>query len=234
MANRNKKEELSLDEEMLMWTSYRYCIGRKTYVSSLAPYIGKKYYPLMNDGQRERTAIDIRERISDCLRFCKPAFEYDGTIDRDERIPLVDFVMWLNSHVSDTKDLYNIEKIVCYKDGYGEKYEKRYDVHTRSKEWTHIFESDIEDFLIWETLASLMDVKRHKNVTVNFNGEIKTIKCFETVEKQIEPIEDKEGYYRRVEWKWRKCYKSIDSYLNDGEHCGSLNEKYIIKIEDEN
>lgn len=234
MTKKNKKEELSLDEEMLMWTSYRYCIGRRTYVSSLASYIGKKYYPLMNDSQRERAAIDIRDRIADCLRFNKPGFEYDGTISREERIPLVDFVMWLNSHVSDTKDLYNVEKVVCFKDGYGDRCEKRYDVYTRGNEWVHIYESDVENLVVWETLASLMDVKRHKNVTIKFNEEIKTIKCFETIEKQVAPINGEEGYYRCVDWKWKKCYKSVESYLTDGEHCGSLNEKYIIKIEDEN
>ena len=61
----NKQTEepktITLDEEMLMWTSYRYCIGRQTYVTSLAPYIGKKYYPLMNDSQAQHTAEDIRK-----------------------------------------------------------------------------------------------------------------------------------------------------------------------------
>ena len=229
----NKKEikELSLDEEMLMWTSYRYCIGRKTYVSSLAPYIGKKYYPLMSDNQRERTAIDIRERIYDCLRFGHPAFEYEGTVDVNERNSLIDLVTWINSNINDTKDLYNIAKIVCYKDGYGEKYDKKYDVLTRKKEWTHIYESDIHDFFAWEELASLMDIKKHKNITVNFNGEVKTIECFETFEKQIEPIEDKEGFYKEVKWKWKKCYKSVERYLENNYNCGSLNEEYIVKIE---
>lgn len=229
---KKKNEELSLDEEMLMWTSYRYCIGRKTYVSSLAPYIGKKYYALLNNEQRERTAIDIRERIADCLRFDHPGFEYEGTVDRDERNPLVDFVMWLNDNVNSSKDLYNIEKVICYKDGYGKKYDKKYDTLTRTKEWTHIYESDINSLCVWETLASLMDIKKHKNITINFNGEIKTIECFETIEKQIKPINDKEDVYQRVEWKWRKCYKSVESYLKNGEYCGSLNEEYIVKIED--
>ena len=31
-------------EEMLMWTSYRYAIGRKTYVSCLAHEIPQHYY----------------------------------------------------------------------------------------------------------------------------------------------------------------------------------------------
>ena len=64
-----KKPELSLDEEMLMWTSYRYCIGRKTYVNSLASYMAKKYYPLMSASQRQNAAFDIRRTIGDCLQF---------------------------------------------------------------------------------------------------------------------------------------------------------------------
>jgi hypothetical protein len=63
MANKKEieRERLSLDEEMLMWTSYRYCIGRKTYVTSLASYIGKKYYNLLSDERAEFTLKDIKE-----------------------------------------------------------------------------------------------------------------------------------------------------------------------------
>ena len=43
MGKNTKKTQLSLDEEMLFWTSYRYCIGRHTYVNSLAEYMAKKY-----------------------------------------------------------------------------------------------------------------------------------------------------------------------------------------------
>ena len=44
-----KNKYISVDEELLMACATRYCIGRQTYVTSLAPYIGKKYYPLLSD-----------------------------------------------------------------------------------------------------------------------------------------------------------------------------------------
>ena len=227
-----KKETLSLDEEMLMWTSYRYCIGRKTYVNSLAPYIGQKYYNLLSDARAEHAATDIRQCIADCLRFHKPSFEYEGTVDRDDRNALVDYVMWINENVTSKNDLFNTEKIVCYKDGYGEKYDKKYDVHTRGKEWTHIFESDFEDLVIWETLASLFDRKHHKMITVKYDGKVEEIRCFETIEKAYAPVPDNPGFVRPVEWKWRKCWKSVNSFLTLGENAGSLNEEYIVEIKD--
>ena len=46
------EKKLSLDDEMIFWTSYRYCIGRHTYVTSLADYMAKKYWDLLSDGQR--------------------------------------------------------------------------------------------------------------------------------------------------------------------------------------
>ena len=52
------KEKLSINEEMLMWTSYRYCIGRKTYVVDLAYYIAQKYYKLLSDERMRFTAED--------------------------------------------------------------------------------------------------------------------------------------------------------------------------------
>ena len=56
--------------------------------------------------------------------------------------------------------LYNVEKIVCYKEGYGDKHEKKYDVVKREREWTHIYESDFDNLFVWEDLASLFDKKK--------------------------------------------------------------------------
>ena len=164
MAKKNEREKLSIDEEMLMWTSYRYCIGRKTYVNSLAPYIGKKYYHLLTDNKAKHTAIDIRERIAECLQFGHPGFQYDGTVNREERNALSDYIEWINSNVTTEKDLYNIDKLICYKDGYGDKYEKKIDVVRKEREWRHIYESDFSDLFVWEELASLMDRKKHKQM----------------------------------------------------------------------
>ena len=82
---KKKKQEISIDEEMLIWTSYRYCIGRKTYVSTLAPYIGKKYYDLLSDERLDFMARDIRSCIYDQLRFNTVSFNYEGSVFEKER-----------------------------------------------------------------------------------------------------------------------------------------------------
>lgn len=230
MKKNNKPQELSINEEMLMWTSYRYCIGRKTYVNSLAPYIGQKYYKLLSDACAEHTAIDIRERIGDCLRFGHPGFYYEGTVSRDERNHLADYLTWITDNVNSKEDLYNIEKIVCYKDGYGDKYEKKFDVVRKEREWTHIYESDFSDLLVWEELASLMDKKNHKIAVIKFNDKVEELEVFPVWRKICVPMENEPGYYKEVKWKYERCWKSVDNYLKNGEHSGSLNEDYILEI----
>ena len=89
MKKKEKEKELcSLDEEMLLWTSYRYCIGRKTYVSSLAGYMAKKYYPILSKNGLENNAFDIRRCILDNLQFSPFNFQYEGTVPTKERKPL--------------------------------------------------------------------------------------------------------------------------------------------------
>ena len=46
-----------------------------------------------------------------------------------------------------------------------------------------------------------------------------------------EPIKDQPGYVCSVSWKYERCYKSVESYLVEGEYCGSLNPEYIVKVE---
>lgn len=129
-------------------------------------------------------------------------FFYDGTVSNEERNPLSDYVTWLTNNVNEKKDLFYIKSIECYKDGYKSDLPKKYDViKTQNRSYTYIFESDITDLFVWEDLASLMDKKNHKLITVNYNGKEEIIECFESWRKKIEPIEDQPGYYKHVEWK---------------------------------
>lgn len=226
---KTKKETLSLDEEMLMWTSYRYAIGRKTYVSSLAPYIGKKYYHLLNDTKAEVTAEDIRKCIADCLKFPTPGFDYDGTVDYSDRNAIADYLTWINNNVTKTEDLYNIKKVVCYRKGYGDKYPKEYEVQTTNKPWTHIYESDIESLLVWEDLASLFNRKNHVTVTVEYNGEVSEMECFYVWRKAFEPTSS-EMFLKAVPWRFERRLVSVEQYLKNGEYSATLNEKYITAI----
>ena len=230
-----KDQVLSLDEEMLMFTSYRYCIGRKTYVTSLAPYIGKKYYPLLSVERAEFTAQDIRRCIGDCLQFNHPSFEYDSTVAEKERNPLSDYIIWLNNNVSDHSDLQGIKEIVCYKDSYKDNEPKKYDVVRCERKTLEVFEHDITDLLEWDTLASLFDRKNHKLVTIKYNGETRVIRCFEAWTKVTVPTGERQGnlmWYEPTPWKYKKVFISLGAYLESGRQAGHLCEEYIIDVKD--
>lgn len=216
-----------MDEEMLMWTSYRYCIGRHTYVSTLAPYIGQKYYKLLSDERLAFTAKDIRDCIKDALGF--RFFEYDYSI-RQERKPLDDFFNWVNKNIFSNEDWNGIHSIHCYE----EDGEIKYDIHRGCRKTLEKFEHDYSDLIVWETLASFFDKKNYKRVKVNYNGVEETILCFETWTKVLKPTKQTDGlmyYYEAIPWKYKKCLKSVNDYLAKGERAGSLNEEYIVSIE---
>ena len=61
---------------MLVWTSYRYCIGRQTYVSCLAPYIGRTYYDKLTDDKLAFMSEDIRNCIANSLKCNTPSFTF--------------------------------------------------------------------------------------------------------------------------------------------------------------
>lgn len=231
--SKSKRENLSIDEEMLMWTSYRYCIGRHTYVSTLAPYIGKKYYPLLSDERAEFTAKDIKECINNCLSFQSLSFTYDGSIPYDERDGLSDFLTWINENVESEKDLVNIDSIECYKESYGADVPKKFFTTQKKRLILPKYESDYSDLLVWHQLAQLFDKKNHKKVWINDNGEEKCVECFEYWAELFvaDENEDNSHILHRKPYKYVKRITSVDNYLKYGERCGYLDDEYIIKIE---
>ena len=83
-----KKEKCSLFEEMLMWTSYRYCIGRHTYVTSLAGEMAQHYYDKLTDERMEFTAMDIRKEILDKLQWLPFNFRIHRMYNEDPLNPI--------------------------------------------------------------------------------------------------------------------------------------------------
>lgn len=229
--SKKKTENLDLDEEILMFCAYRYAIGRKTYVSTLAPYIAKKYYPLLSDERAEFTAMDIRRSIADCLRYGHPSFVYDVSVFDKDRNPIADYLTWLNANVQDSKDLQCITNVTCYKENYNPETPKSFAVdRTQRKTW-ECYQSDIDDLLTWDSLASCLDRANHVNVTVECEGKDVIIRCFETWRHLNVPCKDNPMYYQRVPWKWVKCYVSVDRYLKMGDYCGALVDEYVKKVE---
>ena len=83
-----KKNQCTLFEEMLMWTSYRYCIGRKTYVSTMAHEMAQYFYDRLPDMRMEQTVEDIRREIYDKLRFLPFEFHIHRIYNSDPLNPI--------------------------------------------------------------------------------------------------------------------------------------------------
>lgn len=99
-----ERECCSLFEEMLMWTSYRYCIGRHTYVTSLAGEIAQHYYNRLSDERMEFTAADIRKEISDKLQWLPFNFKIHRMYDSDPFNPLDALLTFIQKNSIDTID----------------------------------------------------------------------------------------------------------------------------------
>lgn len=233
MKKKNNKQECSIDEEMLMWTSYRYCIGRKTYVSSLASYIAKKYYDILTKERKEFTASDIRHCIEDVFRFGGIDFEYDHTVNRDERNPVMDFIMWINDNINDEKDWLNIKSVVCYKESYNPDAPKLFKIITsENPSRIPVYQHEFSDLMIWNDLASMFDVKNHKIIHVKYDGKEEDIECFESLVEDCVPCKDNSNYYQRKPWSWKKVWVSVEQFKSRGEYSGHIYEENIIEIKD--
>jgi len=226
---KKKKQEISIDEEMLIWTSYRYCIGRKTYVSTLAPYIGKKYYDLLSDERLEFMARDIRSCIYDQLRLNTVSFHYEGSVFEKERNALGDFLTWINENIEKDSDWLGIKDIICYKDSYSDDVPKKFEIIKSDRIIIQPYHSDIDDLLIWEKLASFFDKKNYKKVLVDLKGKEQEVLCFEVWQRDLEETKE-QGVYLYKEWKYRKVLISVDNYAKNGERAGYLDTKYIKSI----
>lgn len=225
---KKKVEKCSMFEEMLMWTSYRYCIGRHTYVTSLAGEMAQYYYDKLGDDRMEFTAKDIRKAIMDKLQWLPFNFQIHRMYDSDPFNPidaLMEF-MEVNS-VNTLNDFLTYSKVV---------YESHTDTFKCEKKTPTIDSyfsiSDIEDLIPWENLAACFDKKNYKMITTEYNGETKTFRCFKTWTRKSVPCEDRPGYYRMAEFGWEPRWVVVDDYLATGNTYKTLNEEHITKIED--
>ena len=110
MAAKSKKNERATEfERMLMWTSYRYCIGRHTYVVTMADEMAEHYYSRLDDAEKLHTAIDIRREIMTQLSYALP-FDFDIDAYATDRglNPLKTLMRFFEREgVKSIKELYN-------------------------------------------------------------------------------------------------------------------------------
>lgn len=225
---KKKSEKCSLFEEMLMWTSYRYCIGRHTYVTSLSGEMAQHYYDRLTDERMEFTAADIRREIYNHLKWLPFSFEIRRMYDSDPFNPL-DVLFKL----IETNDINSYDELVKYST-------ILYDSHTGSYQFnkceptirSYFSISDIDDLIPWETLASCFDKKNHKIITTEYEGQIETHRCFKTWKRKCVPVEDEPGYVRQANFGWEPVWVDVKNYLENGNYHSYMNEEFITKIED--
>lgn len=200
-----KKTQLSLDEEMLFWTSYRYCIGRHTYVNSLAEYMAKKYWTLLSDDQKRHAANDINLQIIDQLQMSPINLRYDWNVPNNERRGLEDLFDFMIKTDISKEDFFKIKNITFYKD----KGELKTTVeYTATPQDIVKYSICFEDLMPWLRLSEFFNIDKHK--TIEVNG--KTVSVFESYREKDKLCED--GYYRLEPYKFEKCYVSVEDMKN--------------------
>jgi hypothetical protein len=224
-----KDKQLSTNEEMLIWTSYRYCIGRKTYVSALAKHIGITYYNKLSDNRKIFMARDIRKEIAGCLSFGGVDFEYEYSVPEKERNPIEDFLTWINENYKGQDSIAYTKSIICYKEAWKEDAPKLYEIITTNREVTSTLdEFDYVNLFDWDALANLFDVEHHKLVHVKYNGNESVYECFEIWRNKLTRINGLA--YKNEPFKYEKRYISVENFLETGEFY-YLNEDFITHVE---
>lgn len=221
-----KKEKCSLFEEMLMWTSYRYCIGRHTYVTSLACEMAQHYYDKLEEDRLEFTANDIRREIYDKLQWLPFNFKIHRMYDSDSFNPLDVLLTFIQKE--------NINSLKEFAEYANLEYNSHDDTYVFDKKIptinSFISASDIDDLIPWENLAACFDKKNHKMVTTEYEGKTETHRCFKSWKRVSVPCEDKPGYYKVSEFGWEPIWIPVDTFISGHENRYIANE-YIKKVE---
>ena len=222
-----KKEKCSLFEEMLMWTSYRYCIGRHTYVTSLAGEMAQHYYDKLTDERMEFTANDIRKEILDRLQWLPFNFRIHRMYNEDPLNPIDALLTFVQN-----ENINSLEEFAGYANLEYDAHKGTYVFDKKTPTINSFFSaSDIDELIPWDNLAACFDKKNHKIVTTEYEGKTETHRCFKSWRRKSVPCEDKPGYYRQSEFGWEPVWIPLDSFLAGNQYRYIANE-YITKVED--
>lgn len=225
MAKKKIDEKASEFERMLMWTSYRYCIGRHTYVVTMADDIARHYYNRLDDAEKMSTARDIRREIETQLRLSLP-FDFEIENYRLEPMtnPIKTLMMFFEREgIKSIKDLYKYSYV---------SYDARtyeFAVCKCEPKPIQMFQHyDIEDLIPWERLASCFDTQRHCLVTVKDGQQIR---AFHSWVRNVVPAEEK-GYWRSADFGWHDVLVPLDEFLK-GRANVTINDDLITEIDND-
>lgn len=190
-------------ENFLVWTSLRYCIGRKSYVISYADDYAQVYNDF-NDKERKTFAVDIRRQIAEQLRFLPFSLKIERLSEGD-----------LYDQIGTLLQFINIEQIKSFKQ-LAKYCEVVYDEQTgvyksrtqEPKQTEYIYSSDIDDLLCWDLLANLFDVDMHRMLTLTDGSKVE---AFPYWTRDLEQIGD--GLYKNKDFGWHVEWKPLKEFL---------------------
>ena len=170
-----------------IWMSYRYCIGRKTIAAVSRAADIARYAKYLSENRRKFNAKDIRQEISDCLRFCSNV-SIEGYEYKYDAYSII-FSYIANNEVDFTKQ----KLYINVNDGSVEV------VNIENPELTsrsYDPKSDAHDIIPWIELANYMADDVYL-VTLEYDGKIEEKECiksfnpntFKQVWKSVENIE---------------------------------------------
>ena len=224
----NNINNISTDEDLLMCTSYRYCIGKQTYVTTLAYYIASHYYSLLTDNRKQFISKDIKLCINQILSYNHPSLVYAGNVNYDNRDGLNDLIVFLNNNIDTEQDLIGIEEIEVSQVSYSDC-NKIYNI-TRTDKINTILNLDLIDLLEWYTLAQSFNIKDYKVILCKTDDGEKEICCFETWKPKYQM--DDNGNWKKLPFKYVKTYVPVDEYISNPYKVSWLNPNNILTIKE--
>lgn len=220
MANNKEEkiERLSLFEETLMYSSYRYMIGRHTIASNMhAGDLVVNFIPRMSQEQRGSTARDVNESIRDALRALgwHMSYSVQSTV-----CPMTMFLDYISQEGLLDKLAYIRSIYVDY--DYDTK-QLTHDIRCSDEVNKMFLHCDISDLLPWMDFANALNSFTHTTIKVKDpddpNAETKEIKVFPSY------VEDWDKQGRTV----KKVWKNVDKYLSSPQQAFYVNESWIVK-----
>lgn len=162
MAKRKKYNERDLNDEIMMFTSYRDAISIRDNEREFAYAIGADYYKKLSDERLEFTAKDIRSSLCDAM-FGEP---YNMTYASDyypydAKDPVEDF-MWAleNFGLDSQKKIAEIKGIRVSQS----KGNTKVSITMKGSiidSYPKVSEVDIDNLVAWDTVAKLFDKRNH-------------------------------------------------------------------------
>jgi len=177
-----KKTTLSDFYENLIWTSYRYCIGRHSYVVSYANDIAREAFMKISDDRKKFIAQDIRNEIASQLRLSSFEFSTDYSVPREMNKPFELLMEFLREEKIDTTSkLAEISKISVSYDIAERQISYGMSKHDMVKPIWLSPKMDLADLIPWANLASCFDRDNHKVVTTKCDDGLEhDFLCFES------------------------------------------------------